>query len=657
MAETVAVLVARLEADVKKFEKGMKTAEKRLDKLDRETDKAAKAQKNLGQRMSGVGTIAKGVFAGAAAVAVGRFMGDSVRAATDLGESLNALEVVYKDNAAALGTIGEAAADTFGLSQAAFNQFAVRFSAFAEKIAGESGNVVDTVEEMTGRVADFASVHNIEVEEAAQIVQSALAGETEAFRRFGGDVSAAAVKTKAFELGLGDASGKLTEQEKILARYQLVMEQTSDTAGDFANTSDDLANATRRLAAKFEDAKAKIGAALIPALEDLIPVGEEVVEILVEGASEFGDITGAITPATASLNKFRSEVGPLNAETQGVNVELAGLVTTVQDLKDRTGPNFVDFATKGVLAFFQTAEQAAELESGMVELVDAFDVTAETLAKLTSGAFDDFLTTVGLTQPEIDLLIELLGNKLAQAGRDAFEGMTNVPGGIADIGGAADDATGELEDFADALLAALDPQFAAKDALDDLEEAQDAYKTALSETGPVSDETLAAADRLTEADLRAQAAARAVGDTLDDTRQDYLNAAADAGVHVDTVAAMNDELDELNDKNVVFSVDFNLAPGAQAMLDTIRAMEGLAPTPGPSGGNTPVPSIPILHSGGTVPGPPGSERLIIAEAGETITPAGGMTGSPLLIQLTVDGHVLAEQLVTSDELNRRRGLG
>ena len=241
MAETVAVLVARLEADVRKFDKGLRKAEKRLTNFEKETSKTDMATKKMTQSVGGLGSMMKVVFAGAAAVAAFKFFKSTVKAASNLAESINATEKVFGDLSEGIQEIGRRSAESFGLSQAAFNQFAVRFSAFAKNIAGDTGDVVDVTETMIQRVADFASVHNLEVEQAAQIVQSALAGETEAFRRFGGDVSAAAVTVKALELNLADTSAELTEQDKILARYELIIEQTENTAGDFADTSEDLA--------------------------------------------------------------------------------------------------------------------------------------------------------------------------------------------------------------------------------------------------------------------------------------------------------------------------------------------------------------------------------------------------------------------------------
>lgn len=233
-----------------------------------------------GKVMSDFGKITAAAFA---ATGVVNFAADVVRAASDLDESTNAVNVSFGAAADEVLAIGENSAKSFGLAQSEFNQFAVGFKAFADQIAGTSGQEIDTViEDLVTRISDFASVMNLDIPEAADKFRSGLAGETEPLRKFGIDVSAAAVNTKALEMNLGGANGQLSEGDKILARYQLIMEQTSDTADDFANTADGAANSQRILNATFEDFKAQAGQELIPVVEDLSQKGIQLFDILDE---------------------------------------------------------------------------------------------------------------------------------------------------------------------------------------------------------------------------------------------------------------------------------------------------------------------------------------------------------------------------------------
>lgn len=79
--------------------------------------------------------------------------------------------------------------------------------------------------------------------------------------------------------------------------------------------------------------------------------------------------------------------------------------------------------------------------------------------------------------------------------------------------------------------------------------------------------------------------------------------------------------------------------------------------PGLGGKGFSMPQLPTFHQGGTVPGNPGQAVPIMAMAGETVIPAGRGTGQsgPIVVQLVVDGRVLAETVTTNQRRNTGRG--
>jgi hypothetical protein len=228
---------------------------------------------SVGKLKLGLGSLVRGFVALGVAYKTVDFFKQSISEASDLNESLNAVSVTYGKNAAGVKKLGEQAATSMGLSNNAFNSLAVQFSAFSSTIAGKGGDVVGTLKSITGRAADFASVMNIDVSEAARLFQSGLAGETEPLRKFGIDLSAAAVQAHAYKTGIAEAGATLTENEKVQARYSLLMRSTAKTQGDFKNTSDGLANSQRILSAEWDNMQAKVGTALLPVLAKLTTWG------------------------------------------------------------------------------------------------------------------------------------------------------------------------------------------------------------------------------------------------------------------------------------------------------------------------------------------------------------------------------------------------
>ena len=241
----------------------------------------------FGKSVKRLAIIAGGALA---AAGLGRFFKDSVDQASDLDESINAVQKAYGSYAADVLKLGDGVAERLGLNSVDFNASAVRFSAFAERVVGEGGNVSGFIDSITTRASDFASVFNIEVSEALGVFQSGLSGEAEPLKRFGINLLETEVKAYALESGLIKIGETMTEDIKTQARYGLIMQETAKTAGDFADTSDGLANGQRILKAQFEETQAVIGSALLPVVIQLMNVvKDDLLPIMVK----FGDWLGS----------------------------------------------------------------------------------------------------------------------------------------------------------------------------------------------------------------------------------------------------------------------------------------------------------------------------------------------------------------------------
>jgi len=300
-----------------------------------------KFSSSFGGALKGLAAAAGGALA---AAGVGNFVSDSIKQASNLSESLNAVNVSFGAAAGGINQLGKEAAASLGLSNQQFNQLAVGFTAFAERIAGPGGDVVGVIDDLTTRGADFASVMNLEVEEALTLFRSGLAGETEPLRKFGIDVSEASVKAFAYASGIAAVGTELTEQQKVQARYASIMEQTNKMAGDFANTSDGLANSQRILKATFADVQAEVGGALLPVMaelttsliplvQDLTPVFKDLLMALAPVVKNLvdnmGPLINALKPLFEAFNLIIAAVSEIVAELMPPMVEIFAAITPV----------------------------------------------------------------------------------------------------------------------------------------------------------------------------------------------------------------------------------------------------------------------------------------------------------------------------------------
>jgi len=239
--------------------------------LSKATKGANASFADLGKKFAKVGaniakvTAAIGIGIGVLAVSQ---IKKAIDAASDLSEATNAVNVTFGQAAEGILALGENAARGLGLSKTELFGISVQFSSFAKTIAGDGGDVVNIVDEISRRGADFASVYNLDVADALAKFQSGLAGQSEPLNQFGINLSATAVQAHALETRMIDGTREMTEAEKVTARYSLLMQSTSAVTGDFANTSDGLANQQRILAKVLEDTRAEIGEKFMPIMQD-----------------------------------------------------------------------------------------------------------------------------------------------------------------------------------------------------------------------------------------------------------------------------------------------------------------------------------------------------------------------------------------------------
>lgn len=230
-------------------------------------------------------------IAGATA-AVGTFAAASVSAASDLEESINAVNVTFGESADKILEFGENAAKSVGLAASEFNQLATPLGSILKNAGFQMDEVADKTIILTQRAADMASVFNTDVSEALGAIQAGLRGEQDPLERFGVGLSAAKVEARALADTGKDSAKALTDQEKQLARVNIILDQTNQTAGDFNETQDSLANQTKVLKAEFENLKATAGQQLIPVLSDLAGLLLEVSENAGKAKDTIEDIPG-----------------------------------------------------------------------------------------------------------------------------------------------------------------------------------------------------------------------------------------------------------------------------------------------------------------------------------------------------------------------------
>lgn len=393
LTERLAILIdASSGGAVREFQKLSGAA----GKTDVALTKGAKAGAAFKGALGAIGltTIAAGMLGFAKA---------SIDAASALEEAENKASVVFGSSFPKVSEFARETADAFNLSERAALDFAGAFAPVFKNAGFGADAVADLSTALTAFTADFASFNNLSIDEAFQKIQSGLAGETEAVRRYGIDVSAAAVQTEAYAMGIAEVGDKLTEAQKIQARTSLILKDGADAMGDSARTADSYANVQKDLAENVEDLSASIGQFLTPAVSESVDTLSTLVEVLGKVIPEADAAGDSAFDLGDTLSNSVSPIGFLVGQYQQLQDGLSGVKGLFGESAEEAG--------RSAESLYETADAALRSSLGNEELADSADLAADA-AKAESDAIDDLASA-----------IEGLGSKFSDADA-AQDGLT-----------------------------------------------------------------------------------------------------------------------------------------------------------------------------------------------------------------------------------------
>jgi len=208
----------------------------------------------------------------AAGIAIGvqtaaQFTNQLVQAASDLNEEITKSQKVFGDSADEIRDWSETTASSIGISQTAALQATGIFGNLFNTVGLGTQQSAEMSKSLTTLAADLASFNNASIEDTLDAIRSGLIGEAEPLRRYGVLLSEARVQQVAMQTTGKASASALTDQEKALARYKIILQDTIPAQGDFADTSEGLANQQRIAAAEAQNLAATIGQALAPGMQ------------------------------------------------------------------------------------------------------------------------------------------------------------------------------------------------------------------------------------------------------------------------------------------------------------------------------------------------------------------------------------------------------
>jgi hypothetical protein len=286
---TIGQLIIKLIADSRAVREGVDDAKRRLEGL-----------RDYGAQLASTGK----KFALVATLPLLAIATGSLDAASSLNESLSKSQVVFGQHAAQVESWSQTTADALGISQQAALEAVGTYGNLFQALGLTQQAAAEMSPELVGLAADLASFNNQNPEEVLNALRAGLTGEAEPLKRFGIALRAADVDARALAMGLIDANGAVTEAGRIMARYQIIMEQTSLAQGDFARTAEGAANSQRIMKARLDDALASLG-------QHLLPIYTAAVNAVSGLAQQFNNLSPAAQKIVIVVGGIVAAIGPL----------------------------------------------------------------------------------------------------------------------------------------------------------------------------------------------------------------------------------------------------------------------------------------------------------------------------------------------------------
>lgn len=197
-----------------------------------------------------------------------------LRKAIDISSGItevqNVVDNTFGDFSNKVEDLTNSAITKFGMSELTVKEISSRFQAMGTALGYTKEQMSDMSVSLTKLTADMSSFYNVEQSDAAQDLQAIFTGMSKPLRKYGIDITETTLKEWALAKGIDANVSKMTQAQKVMLRYQYVMERTNVLHGDFENTSDTWANQLRILKGNFQDLGKTIGEIAINSLKPLV---------------------------------------------------------------------------------------------------------------------------------------------------------------------------------------------------------------------------------------------------------------------------------------------------------------------------------------------------------------------------------------------------
>lgn len=192
------------------------------------------------------------------------FFTTAINGASSLEQAQGKVDAVFKNSADVVQQWSKTTADSIGVSETQALQWTGTIGNFFTSAGIAHDQAAQMSQDFITLSADMAAFNDVSAARASDALISGLAGEYDALQRLGINIKAATVEEEALAIAMADGREEITENDRALARYNVIMRESANQHGQFKREASGFAGQLAILKAQFSELVTEIGGHLIP---------------------------------------------------------------------------------------------------------------------------------------------------------------------------------------------------------------------------------------------------------------------------------------------------------------------------------------------------------------------------------------------------------
>lgn len=228
----------------------------------------------------------------------------SIKFASDYNESLNKVDVSFKNSSDSVKEFAKTSLESFGIAEGTALDLASSYGDMGTSLGLSTDKAAKMSTSLVGLAGDLASFKNISIDVANTALAGIFTGETESLKKLGIVMTESNLQNFAYSRGLKVKIADMDQASKVNLRYAYILSVTKNAQGDFMRTGGGAANQMRIFQESLKQVAQQFGSVMIPAFTKAI--------VYVNGLiKSFSSLTQGTKETIVVVAAIVASIGPL----------------------------------------------------------------------------------------------------------------------------------------------------------------------------------------------------------------------------------------------------------------------------------------------------------------------------------------------------------